>query len=414
MTTPSATRQAKTLARVAAYRVREPRRLLAAVAPVILGVMGYLLAGGFIEYIYYALREGAIRSHVGHIQVTVADYAERGHAEPFRTLLPADGRLERQLAALPGVLTVAPRLNFTALASLGDNTLSVVGEGVDPARERELSRQVRIESGQDLDPAQPNGVLLGQGLAKQLGARPGDVLVLLTTTSRGSTGAIEATVRGIFSSPVKAYDDVAVRIPIASAERLVQVHGAHRWLMLLEKTSDTDRVLAQVSALVKPQGLVAQPWYKLSDFYNKTVALFSRQVAVVQVIIAVIIVLSVSNTLSMSVMERVREIGTTLALGLRRRDVLLQFMVEGVVFGLVGAAVGVGIGAMLALLISAIGIPMPPPPGMARGYIGEIRLTLPLVCNAIALAVIPSLVASVAPAWKASRLNIVDALRQGR
>lgn len=414
MTATPVPRQLHTLARVAAYRLREPRRLLTAVAPVILGVMGYLLAGGFVEFIYDALREGAIRSHSGHVQVTVAGYAERGLAAPYQTLLPADPGLERQLAALPGVVTVAPRLHFTALASLGDNTLSVIGEGVDPARERGLSESVHIEAGQDLDPAQPRGVLLGKGLARQLGARPGDVLVLLATTARGATNAIEVTVRGTFTSPSEAYDDVAVRIPIGAAAQLVQVQGAHRWLMLLQDTADTDRLLGQVAALVGPRGLEAQPWYKLSDFYNKTVALFSRQVAVVQLIIAVIIVLSVSNTLSMSVMERVREIGTTLALGLRRRDVLLQFMTEGAVFGLVGALVGVLVGTALALTISAIGIPMPPPPGMARGYIGEIRLTLPLVANAMALAVVPSLVASVAPAWKASRLNIVDALRQGR
>ena len=84
------------------------------------------------------------------------------------------------------------------------------------------------------------------------------------------------------------------------------------------------------------------PWSDLADFYNKTVVLFSRQVNVVKFIIGVIIVLTISNTQMMSVLERTTEIGTSLAIGQRRQAVMRMFMAEGVLIGLhhVGIAGG--------------------------------------------------------------------------
>jgi putative ABC transport system permease protein len=88
-----------------------------------------------------------------------------------------------------------------------------------------------------------------------------------------------------------------------------------------------------------------------------------------------------------------------------------MFMIEGVVIGIVGGLVGVSLGYLLAQLISAIGIPMPPPPGMAHGYVGEILITGGLVIDALVLALVTTFLASLMPAWRASRMNIVDALR---
>ncbi|MPN34666.1 Macrolide export ATP-binding/permease protein MacB [bioreactor metagenome] len=152
----------------------------------------------------------------------------------------------------------------------------------------------------------------------------------------------------------------------------------------------------------------------MADFYNKTVELFSRQVSVVRLLIALIVILSISNTLSMAVIERTTEIGTSLAIGVRRRGILSLFIVEGALLGLAGGCIGVAAGVVLGEVISAIGIPMPPPPGMARGFIGEIAISPALALDAFLLAFITTLIASILPAWKAARMNIVDALRHQR
>ena len=156
------------------------------------------------------------------------------------------------------------------------------------------------------------------------------------------------------------------------------------------------------------------PWYDLADFYAKTVALFKKQVGVMKMIITVIVVLGISNTLMMGVLERTAEIGTSMALGYRRNRILRLFLGEGLVLGFAGGVIGLLLGFALASVISAVGIPMPPPPGMARGFTAEILVTGPLALDALALAFGTTLLASLYPAWKASRMDIVDALRHGR
>jgi putative ABC transport system permease protein len=115
--------------------------------------------------------------------------------------------------------------------------------------------------------------------------------------------------------------------------------------------------------------------------------------------------------LIMNVMERTGEVGTLLAIGLKRKKILQMFATEGFLLGLMGGLAGIAIGYALAELISSIGIPMPPPPGMEEGYTGEIRVTTGLLISAFLIASITTLLAGLYPAWKASRQQIVNALR---
>jgi len=176
----------------------------------------------------------------------------------------------------------------------------------------------------------------------------------------------------------------------------------------------TDQVMAHLKNEPAMAGYEVVPWTRLADFYNKTVALFSRQMGVVKLIIAVIIVLSISNTMTMSVMERTVEIGTAMALGVRRQRILVLFLLEGGLLGAIGGICGVILGYLAAQAISAVGIPMPPAPGMSRGFVAGIIVTPSIVFDALLLAVSTTLIASIYPAWRASRLVIVDALRHNR
>ena len=158
------------------------------------------------------------------------------------------------------------------------------------------------------------------------------------------------------------------------------------------------------------------PWYDTSvaDFYKKTVSLFAKQVLILKIMIAVIVVLSISNTMMTSVRERVSEIGTCMALGDRRATILRRFMAEGAITGLFGGVFGAVLGVGLARLITWIGIPMPPAPGTTTGYVAGILITPMLLLDAISLSVVTALLAGVYPAWRASRLRIVDALRHAQ
>ncbi|HKK14188.1 MAG TPA: FtsX-like permease family protein [Gammaproteobacteria bacterium] len=396
--------------------LRHRARTGIAVSAIGFGVIALLLAGGFIQWILFAMRQSAIESELGHIQVVRPGYLANGRADPFRYLLPGQSPELAAIRAMPHVKVVTPRLAFSGLISHGDTTVSFLGQGVDPVREAQLSKEVHISSGENLGKPGAADVLLGEGLAANLGVKPGDKVVMLVTPRGGGINAVEARVRGLFYTASKAYGDTVARLPIHLARQLLRVKGSHRWVILLDRTDNTDALLHRLRQRFPASSSHLQfvPWYQLADFYNKTHALFSRQMRVVWVIIAAIIVLSISNTMVRSVLERTGEIGTLMALGTRRSRILVQFLSEGLLLGLVGGLLGVGLGLALAHIISAVGIPMPPAPGMARGFTGHIRVTGALVGGAFAMAAVTTLVASLYPAWKASRVPVVDALRHNR
>ena len=394
--------------------IRHRRRSSLGLISIAAGVVALILAGGFVDWIYWSMREDTIGSRLGHMQIVRAGYFQKGAANPYAYLLPADPALRKRIAHLPGVLAVAPRLGFSGLISHGNSTIAFLGEGIDPELEKPFDRFVTMVAGDRLSGADPGGIIVGAGLARNLGVHPGDRVVLVTNRRSGGINGVEVSVRGLFATASKAYDDSALRVPIGVAQSLLGTSGAHAWVVILDDTRSTDIVADQVRRIVSPAGLEVVPWYRLADFYTKTVALFSKQVGVLKLIIATIIVLSISNTFMMSILERTSEIGTMMALGASRVVILRRFLTEGAVLGIVGGVIGVLAGAGLAMIVSTIGIPMPAPPGMDHGYVGRVRLSVPLVSDALALAVVTTLIASCYPAWRASRLNIVDALRRNR
>jgi putative ABC transport system permease protein len=398
--------------RLAARNLRRNyRRTFVATLTVAFGIVAYLLAGGFIEWIFVQMREGTIHSQLGHIQIVRPGYFEKGIANPYAFLLPERSPERDIIERIVGFQILAPRLSFSGLISHGDTTISFLGDGVDPEREKSVSSNVAIVSGRDLISDNERAAILGEGLAAGMGVRVGDDIVLLATAANGSASAVEVEVAGIFATSYKDYDDSALRLPILVARKLMKVHGATSWVILLDKTERTEVSANTLASALPGNDFEIVPWTALADFYNKTVILFSKQVSVVKFIIGIIIVLTISNTQMMSVLERTTEIGTSLAIGQRRSATLRMFIVEGALIGLIGGILGMILGYLFAQIISSIGIPMPPPPGMARGFLGQILIIPALAVDALILALVTTLLASIMPAWKASRMNIVDALR---
>jgi putative ABC transport system permease protein len=153
-------------------------------------------------------------------------------------------------------------------------------------------------------------------------------------------------------------------------------------------------------------------WLELADFYQKTVDLYERQFGVLQIITLCMVLLTVANSVNMTIFERTGEVGTLMALGNRQNEVWKLVMNENLILGIVGAVSGVAIAISLALGISALGIPMPPPPNADAGYVAYIRLVPSVIVKAFLTGFLATSIAAVLPALRASRLPVVEALRQ--
>ena len=133
---------------------------------------------------------------------------------------------------------------------------------------------------------------------------------------------------GHFQTFSKDYDARAVRIPLAAAQDLLATTGVNTLVVSLKQTQDTEPMAAKLAQKYAGQGLEVKTWLKLNDFYAKTVKMYDVQFGVLRIIILLMVLLSVVNSVNMSVFERVGEFGTMMALGNRSRRVFTLIIAE--------------------------------------------------------------------------------------
>ena len=392
---------------------RQRVRSAGTLAAISLGVAGLILAGGFVQDIFIQLGEAVIHSQSGHIQIARQGYREGRVRSPEAYLIDRPDRLKQRLAAEPGVQLPLARLGFSGVINNGKRDLGIVGEGVEPSAEAKLGTYLRYIEGRALADADTDGIVLGQGVAKSLGLKAGDRVNLVISLAQGAVNTLDFEVIGVFQSFSKDFDAHAVRIPLPAARNLMDNASAHLMVLLLDKTENTDRVLASLRRELGPQGYELASWRELSDFYDKTLQLYDRQFGVLRLIILLMVLLSVANSVNMTLFERTREFGTLLALGDRPGQVFRLIMTESALLGLFGAGLGILLGCVAAGIISAIGIPMPPPPNANIGYTAFIRLVPLDVLTAGCIGLVATCMAALMPARRVSRMPVVDALRQG-
>lgn len=388
-------------------------RSLITLGAIAFGCVSLIIAGGFIEDTFTQLRESYIRSFLGHIQIYKKGFLEKGPARPFDFMISDPAKVMDMVASSPHVKSAAPRLEFSGLLSTGDTTVSFIGQGVDPVKEAGISTFVQIDSGKNLSAGDAYSVILGKGLAEAITVKAGDPVILVSNTKGGSINALDAIVEGVFFTSSKAFDDRALRVPIATAQKLLHTDEVQTIVVLLDDTEKTGLVMDDLAGRFKKDGLDLEikPWYEMADFYTKTVTLYRKQFFVLKLIIGIVVILSVFNTMNMSILERTGEVGTIMALGMKRKGVVFLFMIEGLILGVLGGVAGLIGGYLLASLISYIGIPMPPPPGATIYWTAQIKTVPSIFAFAFALAIATSVVSSCYPAFKASRLEVAEALR---
>lgn len=392
---------------------RQKGRTLMTLSPIVIGVMGLILSGGFVEDIFIQLREATIHSRLGHFQIYRQGYLANWSKEPGQYLMQAPERIQSTLAGLAGVADSMQRVNFFGLINNGRSDLPILAEGVEPAKEAaQFGDFFFVVEGQMLRAEERHKLLLGEGVARALNLKPGALVNVLANMPDGGLNSLEFEVVGIFRTFSRDFDARAVRMSLDDARELLAVAGAHAVVVSLKNTLATDAVAGQVRTTLTGQGFEVKTWFELDDFYRNTVELYESQFGVLQGVILIVVLLSVANSVNMTAQERVGEFGTLMALGLRQRDVAHLILLENTLLGLVGASAGVLLGMLLAWCISQVGIPMPPPPNSSMGYTALIRIVPEVLIVSFLIGLVATVISAFFAARGAARVPVVEALRQ--
>lgn len=395
--------------------LRHKRRSFFAMLTILSGVAGIILFGGFVEANYIGLRESVIRSQYGHVQLHKVGYEANHRRDPDGYRMPPAlaEKTKAMLATIPHVQITSSRLEFTGLIGNEKNSRAALVRGVEPDTESLINSALTLIDGADLDTAEPDGVLLGEGLAQGIDAKVGDTLTLLSSTVNGVMNAVDVKVVGIFQSFAKEYDDAAMMMVLDKAQSLLNTQSVDSVVVLLDDTPALPGVIAELQAQTPKLGLAVEwaEWFTLATFYQKVVDLYDGFFLFINLVIYVVVLFGVANTMIVTVMERTSEIGTLRAMGTRRGGIVSQFLVEGLMLALLGALLGVVAGIAVTWIVNSLQIMMPAPPGSSKGY--PLRLLyVPMIwLTSVSAVGLIAFVATLVPAVQASRKAIVDALR---
>jgi len=399
---------------------RNRRRTALSVAIVAAGAAALVLTAGFVRFSFDGLREAMIRGGLGHLEVADAAAVEARGAmnldRPPSAALADWRELEERIRSLPHVDAVGATLHLMGIVRREDGaSLAFAGVGADPAAERRLGFPTRLRSGEPLPDETPEGVepvLLAEGLARSLGAGPGDRVTLLTSRDDGMLNALDATVRGTYTTGVAELDTRFLKLPLATARRLAETDSVSNLLVTLDATERTDEVGAALRAALadRETPLAVTPWTERAPFYAQVRGLYRGIFDFLGAIVGLLVVLAASNTLVMIVLERTPELGTLRAIGTTPGQVAALLLAEAGWLGLLGSSVGVLVGWIGVHAVNALALKMPPPPGAVDPI--DLRLVFvpeaALGATALMLAVL--LVAAIVPIVRAVRMPVVDAL----
>lgn len=389
---------------------RNKTRSALTLAAIACGVAGLILSGGFVQDILFQLGEALIHSQSGHVQIARAGYFDFGTRSPGKYLMSSDEA--QRLGNVPHVEEAMRRIAFSALASNGRSSYPIVGEGIEAAKEAKLGTSLVLLEGRMLSPKDRYGALVGAGVARTLDMKPGSLLSLVAPTIDGAMNTLDVEVVGTFQSFSKDYDDRVIKLSLGTAQELLNTQGVNVVVLLLDETRSTGAVVTALKDRLAGLDLELRTWDWLNDFYWKAVALYDRQFGVLRLIVLLMVILAVVGAINVAVLERAGEFGTMRALGNTAWDVIRLVVMEGLLMGVLGALLGVAIGCGLAWIVSAVGIPMPPPPNSNLDYTARIPVVPSVVGAAFLVGLFATVAASMLPALRVSRLPVVEALRR--
>ena len=397
---------------------RNPRRTGLTVAATVFAVFLVVFFVAMAAGIHEKMIEDSVRVHSGHVTVTGEGYLENRTLEHYLVLDPA---LRARLAGLPGVRGHAPRLTAFGLLSKDSATQGAVVVGVDPGSEGSVSSlPQRLRRGRFVSPETPRGLVLGERLADNLGAELGDSLLLYSVAYSLEMAYELFDVVGVMRLPEPELDRSLALVSLADAQEFFAYGDRVTEVALLAEDGDAVGAVTAAArdALAEHDGgrFEVHPWYELMPQLEQLIFLDDAGMFLMLAILVVVVAFGILNTILMSVLERTRELGVLLALGLRPSAVFRLVYVESMLLAAVGLAIGMALAIPAVLWFQAHPVPLGEEMagmmelfGMEPVMTWKLKPLNPLGSTLTIFAV--AALAATYPAWKASRGRPVDALR---
>ena len=394
---------------------RNRRRTVIAVVAIALGLALMLFFDGLLGGSKQAIYGNTVKLQGGNVQVHAPGYRERAKRLPLFPLADADAAVGAARAQ-PQVIVASKRIETSGMVSSREGTFPVVITGIEPEPEAAVSLMAKhIVQGRYLAANDEDVLLIGQALAKNLEVTVGDRVTMVGRATHEQMRRRTMTVAGIFDMGIPEMEKRMVYVSLAEAQALFDLRDqATEVAAYLERVGQEQTVVDSLRAALPAYEVDA--WDTLDPSTKQTMEMEDQVMSIFGLIILLIAGVGILNLMLMAVFERTREIGLMAAMGLKRHEIVILFLLEGILIGLLGALVGCMLGGLVTAYYGTVGLEWAASSAeyseLAALLGGRIYFTVGidvLLGRALTVAIIAAL-ASLYPAWQASKREPAEAL----
>jgi ABC-type lipoprotein release transport system permease subunit len=392
---------------------RNWRRTVIAVIAISLGLVFLLIFDGMMGGAEQAMYGNLVKLHGGNIQVHAPGYREKANRMPLLPLADAEAVVQAALAQ-PQVVGASRRINTGGMVSSHEGTFPVAIIGIEPEREAPVGLlEDNIVGGRYLVAEDEDQLLIGQALAERLQVNVGDRVTLVGRATHEQMRRRTMTVVGIFDLGIAEVEKGMVYVSLAEAQALFDLRDqAIEVDVALQRMGQEETVAAALRGELP--GYEVDPWYVTDPTTKQTMEMEKGLMSLFGLVILLIAGVGILNLLLMAVFERTREIGILAAMGMKRWETMVLFLLEGAWIGLLGAVVGCVVGGLINLYLGQVGMPWATQEYSELTALMGDRLYfyvgMGLLLNRGLTVLIIAALAALYPAWQASRREPAEAL----
>jgi ABC-type lipoprotein release transport system permease subunit len=394
---------------------RNWRRTAIAMIAIVLGLILLIFMDGLIKGSDQAIYGNAVRLYGGNLQIHATGFRAKASRLPLLPVEDADQVVEIAMAH-PEVLLASKRINTGGMITDRGESYPVTITGIQASAEAPISLIAEnIAAGRFLQDEDEDMILIGKGLADVMEVGVGDRITLIGKRKNESMRQRTMTIAGIFDLGLREAEKGMVFISLSEAQSLFNLRDQETEVTISTHTVGMENeVIGDLQAGL--QDYEVDSWETLRPEIRQTLEVKSQFTTIFGLIVVMIASIGVLNLMLMAVFERTREMGVLAALGMKGRQIMGLFLLEGAMIGVVGAAVGCTLGWLaIVALNQAGGIDLSYAQDMSdmTALMGERMFAsislMDILRHGVTVAMIAAL-ASLIPAWQASRKEPAEAL----
>ena len=395
--------------------VRNPRRALLTFAALGVGFAAYLFLGALIRGFFVQMRDNATDLLAGHVQIEVKGFREDFDA---KLTLPNADEMLNHASSRPGILAATARLQAMTMASSPTQTEPVMLYAVDPDTERKVTRlHEALRKGRYLSAGKAREILIGRSLANRLDVRVGEKIIVMAPAADGTLGSAALRVAGVYETGNEVLDRNTAMTTLGAGRELLGTTAVSAIVMRVADSENVELAAAQLGPVLTGSNQQVVTWKSLLPEVVQMLELSSVDLYVVLIVVFVVVALGVMNTMLMAVLERTREFGLQLALGTRPVQIVRTVLYESLILGVVGLAIGFLLGSAIVAYYRAVGFDLSNYAAIVKSIPGMTGVVYPIISVGdvwvpMLALLLTSLAAALYPAWRAARLDAIQALRR--